>query len=176
MGSWSWNLRFEEEHVGEILLSLAYLVVAVLLAAIIAYLSFFLFQAVTRRIDEWEELRQGNPAIGLVLGAAVIAVAIVLRPALEVSTSLWDAGQDLYVRVLLVQAIHIVIGLILAAIALVFAVYLFSTLTRGLDEIAELKRGNIAVAGLLSGVLIAVGLMISQAVEQVLALLSSLWF
>lgn len=161
---------------GAILLSLAYLIIAVFLAAIIAYLSFYLFQAVTRRIDEWEELRQGNPAVGIVLGAAVVAVAIVLMPALEVSTSLWDAGQDLYIRVLLAQAVQIVIGLVLSAAALGLAMYLFAALTRGLDEIAELKRGNVAVAGLLAGVLIGVGLMVSQAVEQIVTLVSSLWW
>lgn len=161
---------------GEILLSLAQLVVAVFLAAIIAYLSFYLFQLFTRDVDEWEELRQGNSAIGLVLGAAIVAVALVLKPALEVNTSFWDAGQDLYIRVLLAQAVQIAIGLLVAVSALALAVFLFSSLTRGIDEIAELKRGNVAIAGLLAGVLVGVGLLVSQAVGQIVTLLSSLWF
>jgi uncharacterized membrane protein YjfL (UPF0719 family) len=162
--------------VGEILLSLAHLVVAILLAAIVAYLSFFLFQTFTRDIDEGAELRQGNPAIGLVLGAAVIAVAIILRPTLSVNTSLWDVGQDVYIRTLLAQAVQIAIGLVLSAIALAVSVYLFAGLTRGIDEVAELKRGNVAIAGLLAGVLIGVALMVSQAVSQIVSLVPSLWF
>lgn len=161
---------------GEILLSLAHLVVAILLAAIVAYLSFFLFQTFTRDIDEGAELRQGNPAIGLVLGAAVIAVAIILRPTLSVNTSLWDVGQDVYIRTLLAQAVQIAIGLVLSAIALAVSVYLFAGLTRGIDEVAELKRGNVAIAGLLAGVLIGVALMVSQAVSQIVSLVPSLWF
>lgn len=161
---------------GEILLSLAHLVVAIFLAAIIAYLSFYLFQAFSRDVDEWEELRQGNPAIGMVLGAAVVAVAIVLKPALGVNTALWDAGQDLYVRVLLAQAVQLAIGLVLSAITFLLALYLFAALTRGIDEVAELKRGNVAIAALLAGVLIGVGLMVSQAVAQIMTLVSSLWF
>jgi len=155
---------------------LAHLVVAIFLAAIIAYLSFYLFQASTRKINEWEELRQGNPAIGIVLGATIVAVAIVLRPALDVNTSLWDVGQDFFVRVLLAQAVQIAIGLALSVIALALAVFLFATLTRGIDEITELKRGNVAIAGVLAGVLIGVGLMVSQAVAQIVSLVSSLWF
>lgn len=159
---------------GEISLGLAHLVVAILLSAITAYLSFYLFQAFTRNLDEWEELRQGNPAIGIVLGATIIAVAIVLKPALEVNTAPWDVGQALYARVLLAQAMQIALGLVFSAIALALAVFLFATLTRGIDEIAELRRGNLAVASLLAGVLIGVGLMVSQAVGQISTLVSSL--
>lgn len=161
---------------GEILLGLAYLLIAIFLAAIIAYLSLYLFQGFTRDVDEWEELREGNAAIGIVLGAAIVAVAIVLKPALEINTSLWDAGQDLYIRVLLAQGVQLAIGLVLSAITLVLAVYLFAALTRGIDEMAELKRGNVSIAALLGGVLIGVGLLVSQAVAQIMTLVSSLWF
>lgn len=160
----------------EILLSLTHLAVAILLAAITAYLSFYLFQVFTRNVDEWEELRQGNPAVGIVLGAAVIAVAIVLKPALAVDTSLWDTGRDLYLRVLLAQAVQIALGLLISIIALALAIFLFVALTRGIDEIAELKRGNLAIATLLAGVLIGVGLMVSQAVDQIATLVSSILF
>jgi uncharacterized membrane protein YjfL (UPF0719 family) len=172
------NLDFalKEDRVGEILFSLVHLFVGILLAALIAYLSFYLFQTFTRDIDEGAELRQGNPAIGMVLGAAIIAVAIILRPALDVDTSLWDAGKDVYIRTLLAQAVQIAIGLVLSAIALAVSIYLFARLTRGMDEIAELKKGNVAVAGLLVGVLIGVALMVSQAVSQIVRLVSSLWF
>jgi uncharacterized membrane protein YjfL (UPF0719 family) len=166
----------KEERVAEILLGLTYLTVAILLAALTAYLSFYLFQALTRDLDEWEELRQGNPAVGIVLGAVIIAIAIILKPTLEVNTALWDVGQDLHARLLLAQAIQIALGLVLSAIALALAVMLFVTLTRGIDEIAELKRGNLAIAGLLAGVLVGVGLMISQAVGQITTLVSSVLF
>lgn len=161
---------------GEILLSLAQLVIAVFLGAIAAYLSFYLFQWFTRHLDEWEELRQGNPAVGIVLGAIVVAVAIVLRPALAVDTSVWDAGRDLYLRTLLVEAIQLAVGLVLAVLSLAVALYLFATLTRGIDEIAELKKGNLAIAGLLAGVVVGVGLMVSQAVSQIVTLVSTSLF
>ncbi len=161
---------------GETLLSLAQLVIAVFLGAIAAYLSFYLFQWFTRNLDEWEELRQGNPAVGIVLGAIVVAVAIVLRPALAVDTAVWDAGRDLYLRTLLAEAIQLAVGLVLAVIALAVALYLFATLTRGIDEIAELKKGNLAIAGLLAGVVVGVGLMVSQAVGQITRLVSTSLF
>jgi uncharacterized membrane protein YjfL (UPF0719 family) len=160
----------------ELFLSLAQLAVAIVLSAIAAYLAFYLFQWFTRNLDEWHELRQGNAAVGLVLGAIVVAVAIVLRPALRVSTSAWDVGSDLFFRVLLAEALQLAVGLFLALLTLALALYLFAGLTRGIDEIEELKQGNLAIAGLLAGVVIGVGLMVSQGVAQVMIFVSTLLF
>jgi uncharacterized membrane protein YjfL (UPF0719 family) len=161
---------------GPLLLSLVQLVIAVVLSAIAAYLAFYLFQWFTRDLDEWEELRQGNPAVGIVLGAILVAVAIVLRPALAVSTATWDVGGDLFFRVLLAEALQLAVGLVLAVVTLALALYLFAGLTRGIDEVEELKRGNLAVAGLLAGVVVGVGLLVSQAVGEIMLLVSSILF
>jgi uncharacterized membrane protein YjfL (UPF0719 family) len=160
--------------VGQLLLSLAQLVIAIILSAIAAYLAFYLFQWFTRDLDEWEELRQGNPAVGIVLGAIVVSVAIVLRPALAVNTAIWDVGRTLYFRVLLAEALQLAVGLVLAVVTLALALYLFAALTRGIDEVEELKKGNVAIAGLLAGVVLGVALMVSQAIGQIMAYVSSL--
>lgn len=159
---------------GQLLLSLAQLIISIILSAIAAYLAFYLFQWFTRDLDEWEELRQGNPAVGIVLGAIVISVAIVLRPALAVNSAIWDVGRNLYLRVLLAEALQLGVGLVLAVVTLALALYLFAALTRGIDEVEELRKGNVAIAGLLAGVVLGVALMVSQAIGQIMAYVSSL--
>jgi len=161
---------------GPLLLSLAQLAVAVVLSAVAAYLAFYLFQWFTHDLDEWEELRQGNAAVGIVLGAILVAVAIVLRPALTVSTATWDVGGELFFRVLLAEALQLAVGLVLAVVTLALALYLFAGLTRGIDEVEELKKGNLAIAGLLAGVVVGVGLLVSQAVGEIMLLVSSILF
>ena len=160
----------------QLLLSLAQLVVAIILSAIAAYLAFYLTQWFTRGLDEWAALRAGNPAVGIVLGAIVVAVAIVLRPALVVNSAAWDVGHEPFFRVLLAEALQLAVGLILAVVTLVLALSLFAALTRGIDEIEELQSGNLAIAGLLAGVVLGVGLMVSQAVAQIMTLISSSLF
>jgi len=160
----------------EVLLGLGQLSIAIILGAILAYMSFYLFQWFTRDLDEWEELRQGNPAVGLVMGAILVSVAMVVRPALAVDTKMWDTGHQLYVQVLLAEALQVAIGLVLAVLSLGLALLTLSALTRGIDEVEELKKGNLAVGGLLAGVVIAVGMMVSQAINQVMATVSSLLF
>lgn len=161
---------------GQVLLGLAQMVIAVILSAIVAFLSFYLFQWFTRDLDEWEEFRQGNPAVGVVLGATLVAVALILRPALTVDTAQWDAGYQTYALIFLVEALQLAVGLVLAVLALGLAVLIFAGLTRGLDEIEELKQGNMAIGGLLAGVVLGVGLMVSQAVGQIMTSVSALLF
>ena len=160
----------------QLLFSLVQLLVAAILGAAAAYLAFYLFQRFTRDLDEWEALRQGNAAVGIVLGAILISVAILLRPALTVDISTWDAGRDLLLRALLTEGVQLVVGLILAVLTLTLALGIFASLTRGIDEVKELANGNLAVAGLLAGVAVGVALMVSQAVAQLMNLISSLLF
>ena len=152
------------------------LIVAVVLGAIAAYLALFLYQWFTRGVDEWQMLRDGNAAVGIVLGALLVAVAIILRPALAVDSSTWDVGSSDFGQVLLTETLQLVIGLVLAVVILEIALFLFAALTRGIDEVAELKKGNLAVAGLLAGVLIGMGVMVSPAVGEIMRLVASLLF
>jgi uncharacterized membrane protein YjfL (UPF0719 family) len=162
--------------VSQLFLSLAQLALAVVLSALAAYLTFFLFQLFTRDLDEWEALRQGNSAVGLVLGAAVVSISIVVRPALVVDTSAWDVGGTLLYKVLLAEAVQLVVSLILAILALALALLVFVGLTRGIDEVDELAKGNLAMGALLAGIVIGIGLMVSQVVGEVMAHISSLLF
>jgi len=159
-----------------VLLSLAQLAVAILLSVIAVFLAFYLFQWFTRDLDEWKALRDGNAGVGIVLGAILISVAIVLRPALSLDTSTWDVGAALFPKALLAEAVQLAVGLIVALATVAFALSVFAWLTRGIDEVAELKKGNLAVAGLLAGVVIGVGLMVSQAMAQLMSAVSSLLF
>ena len=156
---------------GQLLVSVAQIVVAVILAAIASYLGILLFNRATRDLDEWAEVRKGNAAMGFVLGSIVLGIALILRPALIVAPAA-DTGARLYpVFALLIQAAGILVGLVLALSAIIFAVGLFDRLTGQIDELAELQRGNMAVAAVLVGVILAVSLLMSEAIEQIIA-----WF
>lgn len=152
---------------GLIFLSVVQLIVAVLLAAVTTYLGAFIFERATRGLDEWEELRKGNAAIGLVLGAIVVGIAIILRPTVSVSVIDWDLGRLYPYYALLTEAVQILVGLVLAVASISVALYLFSRLTRGIDELEELKKGNLSVAVLLAGVVIAVAFLVTSAIEDI---------
>ncbi len=159
-------------------LGLGQLVVAILLAVLAVYLGVVLFERTTRSINEWAELLKGNLSVGMVLGSMAVAVALILRPATQVSVGTsWDVGAGMLpVYVLFTEAIQILIGIVLAIVSIWLALYIFSRLTGQIDEMAELEKDNRSVAVLLVGVILAVALLISSAVGNLSqALTSLLW-
>lgn len=158
--------------IASVFLSGVQLLLAVVLSALVAYLGVWLFNRATPGLDEWAELRKGNPAVGVVMAAVVVGVAIILRPALRVVPLRLDVGTTLDVAWrLLAQAIQVAVGLVLSLAAIAFALWLFTRLTGELDEWAEIGKGNVSVAALLAGVVIATALISGVALDSVLVML-----
>jgi uncharacterized membrane protein YjfL (UPF0719 family) len=158
--------------IASVFLSGVQLLLAVVLSALVAYLGVWLFNRATPGLDEWAELRKGNPAVGVVMAAVVVGVAVILRPALRVVPLRLDVGMTLDVAWrLLAQVIQVVVGLVLSLAAIAFALWLFTRLTGELDEWAEIGKGNMSVAALLAGVVIATALISGVALDSVLVML-----
>jgi uncharacterized membrane protein YjfL (UPF0719 family) len=158
--------------IASVFLSSVQLLLAVVLSALAAYLGVWLFDRSTPGLDEWAELRKGNPAVGVVMGAVVVGVVIILRPALNIASLRLDVGITLDVALrLLTQALLVAVGLILSLAAIAFALWLFTRLTGELDEWAEIAKGNVAVAALLAGVILGTALLSGVALDSALVLL-----
>jgi uncharacterized membrane protein YjfL (UPF0719 family) len=154
----------------------ASLALTVVVAGLVTYLSVWLFERITRDIDESAELRRGNLAVGIVMGAIVIAVGLIVRPALQNPLIAADVGRARPLYELLVNAVGVLIALFLAVVAMGGAVWLFTRLTKDLDEWVELAQGNQAVALLLAGVVLAVALLTATAVDRIVAALTDAVF
>lgn len=157
-----------------VLISIIQLAVSILLAAIAAYLGLWLYERATPDIDEWGAIRQGNLAVGITLAAVVVGLAIILQPA--VAGTLPPGGgrfgpdiapRALPIYVLLLMLARAFLGLILGVVAILFAIWLFLRLTRELDEMDELSKGNTAVAAMLAGVIIAIAILVSPVVAGI---------
>ena len=156
------------------LVSVVQIAVSIILTAIALYLGIWLFERSTRQIDEWKALRQGNAAVGLTLASVVVGLAIILRPAIagDLPATYGRMAPDLapviatIVTLLLILA-RTLFGLFLGVMAILIAVWLFTHLTNEVDEMAELKQGNTAVAIMFSGVILAISLLGSPAVSTV---------
>jgi len=157
-----------------LVLSIAQIGVAIIMTVIATYLGVVLFNRATRHLDEWAELRRGNVAMGLVVASIIVGIALILRPALAVPSAA-DAGPRLYpIYALLTQAAGLAVGLVLALSGIILAVGLFNLLTGEIDELAELQKGNVAVAALLAAIVLAVSWLMSGAIQHIVAWLGTL--
>jgi uncharacterized membrane protein YjfL (UPF0719 family) len=71
-----------------------------------------------------------------------------------------------------VEIVQMLLGGILASLSILFAVWLFDRLTSQLDELTELREGNVAVAALLAGVIIGVSLLVGVALDGIFQLIT----
>jgi uncharacterized membrane protein YjfL (UPF0719 family) len=148
-------------QLGQLIISVANIIIAVILGVIASYIGVWLFAKSTRHLDDWGEVRRGNTGMGIVMGAIIIGIAIILKPAIDLPLAVEVERPFL---VLLGEIIGIAVGLVLAVSAIVFSAGMFGRLVGDIDELSELQRGNMAVAVIMAAVILAISLLISGAV------------
>jgi len=140
------------------------LIIAIILAVVALYIGYATFSKITRGMDETEELRKGNVAVGIVIAAILFAIAIVIQSGIAgISIGIINALEGDWWS-LIAAFIQLILGIILAIVVIYLALNIMDRLTKGLDEFEELKKGNVAVALLMAGVIVATAVIIQSGV------------
>ncbi|MEM4348480.1 MAG: DUF350 domain-containing protein [Candidatus Anstonellaceae archaeon] len=155
-------------------ISLLQLVVGLVLAMGSVYLGLRMFDKLTQSTDEMAELKKGNVAIAILLGAIIFSIANVVEGGVSNLTQTVAPGLSpmQLLAALIIGLVNLAIGVILAIFAIYIAINVLDKITVGIDEFKELRRGNIAVAIIMAAVLFAVSFVIKGAVVGMSAILS----
>ncbi len=154
------------------------LIIAVILAVAALYMGFYVFGRITRDVDEQQELAKGNVAFGIVVAAIFVAIAVVVQSGITgISVGISKASAVGLMSVdgltiICVAILQLVLGVILAVVAIYLALTILDKLTTGVHEFEELKKGNVAVALEMAGVIIAVALIIQSGIVGITAALA----
>ncbi len=154
------------------------LIIAVILAVVALYIGFSVFGKITRDVDEQKELAKGNVAFGIVVAAIFVAIAVVVQSGVSgISVGISKASVYGLLSVdgliaISVAIIQLVLGVLLAIGAIYLALNILDKLTTGVQEFEELKKGNVAVALEMAGVIIAVALIIQSGIVGITAALA----
>ncbi|HOT04335.1 MAG TPA: DUF350 domain-containing protein [Methanolinea sp.] len=143
---------------------LVQLLIAILLAVVSLYIGYSTFSKITKGMDEAAELKKGNVAVGIIIASILFAIAIVVQAGIAgISIGIMNALQGDWFS-LIAAVIQLILGIILAVAVSYFALNVMDKLTKGIDEFEELKKGNVAVALLMAGVIIATAVIIQSGV------------
>ena len=154
---------------------LVQLVIAIIFAVVALYIGFSVMGKITKDIDEEKELAKGNVAVGIIVAAVFVAIALVVQSGVSglsvginkaLSVGIFSLDGLTAIGVSLIQ---LVLGIALAVGAIYLALYFLDKLTKGIDEFAEIKKGNVAVALEMAGVIIAVAVIIQSGVIGITA-------
>ena len=146
------------------------LLVAIIFAVVALYAGFLVLGWITKGIDEEKELAKGNAAVGILVASVFIAIALVVQSGVSgLSVGINKAlsigifsGDGIFTVV--IALLQLFLGIILAVSSIYLALYILDRLTKGVEEFEELKKGNIAVALEMAGVIIAVAVIIQTGV------------
>jgi len=153
------------------------LVLAIVFAVAALYIGFWVLSKITKGIDEEKELAKGNAAVGILVASVFIAIALVVQSG--VSGLSVGINKALSIGILTGDGIFTVIaaiaqlllGIVLAVGAIYLALNILDRLTTGVEEFEELRKGNVAVALEMAGVIIAVAVIIQSGVIGITAAL-----
>ncbi|VVB98782.1 Uncharacterised protein [uncultured archaeon] len=157
-------------------LALVQLIIGLALAMVSVYLGLKMFDKMTEGTNEMAELKKGNVAIAILLGAIVFSIANVVEGGVAGLTNTMMLVPGLspmeIAAALLIGVVNLALGLIFAIFSIYIAIYILDKITTDIDEFKELRRGNVAVAILMAAVLFAVSFVIKGAVTGMAAALS----
>lgn len=128
-----------------------------------------MFDKVTEGIDEWEELKKGNTAVGILMAAVILAVGNIISSSVTGLTGalMHPTFEVAFVLKVVVAVINLVIGLWIGTYVIGLAIKILDKMTKNIEEMKEIAKGNVAVAIMVAGVLISVSVVVGQGVEGI---------
>ncbi|MFA5269413.1 MAG: DUF350 domain-containing protein [Methanoregula sp.] len=155
-------------------LGIIQLVIAIAFSVVALYIGFWVLSKITRGINEEEELAKGNAAVGILVASVFIAIALVVQSGVSglsvaLNRALYLGFNSDGILTVIVAIIQLLLGIILAVGAIYLALNILDRLTTGVNEFEELRKGNVAVALEMAGVIIAVAVIIQSGVIGITA-------
>ncbi|MBN2444153.1 MAG: DUF350 domain-containing protein [Spirochaetales bacterium] len=151
---------------------------------IIIWLSFLFFTIITTNIDELEEIKKSNSATALVLSTFMISAALPAQtPVTAILNSIVAApahiqsamGGSLINGKLMVEGLlELPIWLLAVVFVFIIGYKIVPLLTKDIDEDAEIKNNNIAVALLVSSFIFGIMILINAALDPSYALIRTI--
>jgi uncharacterized membrane protein YjfL (UPF0719 family) len=115
-------------------------------------------------MDEERELMGGNTAVGIIIASIFFAIALVVQSGISgISVGIMKALAGDWLAIV-ASLIQLILGIILAIGAIYLALNILDRLTRRVDEFEEVKKGNVAVALMMAGVIVSTALIIQSGV------------
>jgi uncharacterized membrane protein YjfL (UPF0719 family) len=141
----------------------------ILLSILSVYLALRFFDNMTEDIDEIAELKKGNVAVAIVLLALVASIGTIVRQGVQQFDDILLRGVSLpfFMIAFIMAVVQLVFVVVIAVLTMYVAIVLLDSMTVGINELKELKRGNVAVAILIAGVLYTVAFVVAGTLSSI---------
>jgi uncharacterized membrane protein YjfL (UPF0719 family) len=153
-----------------VVIGIIQLIIGLGLAMGAIYMGIRLLDKLTKGIEEEEELKKGNVAVACLMLGVVIAIALVISggvAGLTKNLTTIEKGATVvdYLIAIGGGVAQVIFGIIFAVVAIYLAFRIWDRITTRIEEVDELKKGNVAIGIIMAGVIIAVAIVIRAGVS-----------
>ncbi|MBI5244786.1 MAG: DUF350 domain-containing protein [Elusimicrobia bacterium] len=155
-----------------LILALAEFGLSAILAALVILLTYRGFLWMMPHMNGQEEIRKGNAAVAIQLGALMIGAALIIQKAiypvvgiLMVGLTGEAAGAKDMLLLGAYAAGHILFGFLLSVCCVWLSLKFFEKLTGDMDEDGEIRKGNVPVAVVLAAVILVLSMYMKEGVS-----------
>lgn len=151
------------------------LVVSIIFAVLALYLGFAILKRITLEMTAETELARGNAAAGIVVASVFAGIALVVQSGvsgLTVGITRALATGPLTPEGLVAigtATTQLILGIVLAVATIWLALAILERLTGAARNFEEIRKGNIAVALQMAGMIIAVAVIVQSGVIGITA-------
>jgi len=137
------------------------------------YLSLRFFDKMTGNIDEIKELKKGNIAVAIILVSLIGGIGLILSTGIDnfgqIFTNVFDNKYSfpLFLVAMVLAIIELIIVVLISVLVIYSSIVVLDRLTEGINELYELKRGNVAVALEVGIVIIVISMMMVGAIQSI---------
>jgi uncharacterized membrane protein YjfL (UPF0719 family) len=150
----------------------------VVFGGLVAALGIWLaFRGLNRLLgmDPTVDLQKGNTAAGVVHAASLLALGLLVHNAVNATFDAVDLTfrvpspqPVMLVRLTFFALMHVGLSLLVGTGVLALGMLLFDRITPGVDELAEVRRGNVALALVLAAILVVLALLTAPGLQAAL--------
>ena len=159
--------------ISEIVFAIIRFFVALFLSVGTAYCGMILLDKLTHGIDEWKEIKKGNAAVGIFFASVILSLYLFVSGALGQLILVIVPGMPLLAigAAFVTYLMHLLLGLV----TIYLTVNVLDKMTHDVHEFEELKKGNVAVAVIISVILFTAMLAARTAIENVTMITTRIW-
>ena len=155
--------------IAQVIVALMQFIIGLIVALGSIYFSIKLLDRFTAKLEEWKELKKGNLAVGVFIGGFIVSMGIIIQTGVAGILRTATPGMSMNMLFLSfgIGLINLIIGVVAGVLGLFIAIRALNWFTKDIDDMAELRKGNVAVAIMIVAVLVSVSFIISGAVNGI---------
>ncbi|MEM4133604.1 MAG: DUF350 domain-containing protein [Candidatus Micrarchaeia archaeon] len=152
-----------------IIIFLLQIFIGILFAVLSVYLGLRFYDKMTKGIDEIKELKKGNIAVAIILASLILSIGNIVKQGVAQFDNILLRGVSipLFIISFIMAIIQLGVVVLIAILAIYVAIRVLDSMTVGIDELGEIKNGNIAVAIIVAAVIYLVSLVVSSAIADI---------